>query len=524
MGAYKHGAYGIVGDTISNGVAEALTVPLYVGVAPVNLIRGYDASAVINTPVYLSDLAGAKEKIGYSKSWGDFTLSEVVAAHFNNTNGNIGPIYVINILDPTKHVDEHDYTVSLTFKNGVASFKTGDTISFLNNEETEETTLADASKVIFDTVALAGRSSSEFDLSFNSSNETVYVSSTGDAITGTVVCTFNIVDTAAITTAEVIGGVTEEGVYTGIHAAELLYPKYNAIANLYCIPKYDAYEDVHTELINFIQGVNEHWYAMAFCDVPLNYSYNSAELTAYSISDAIAAKENLNMTSMYEKVFWPQAKTVSGDVYHLSVLAMVEQIRTDNSHEGIPMESVSNKGLPVAAQYFGETSSNQGFDQSKGNTLNAAGITTVVAWAGQYVCWGPHTAAFVADESTGNANASVDAMAIFDVSVRMQEYILNSFQQDWGETVDEPINRGLAESILNGEQEKLDALVAVGALIGNPVVSFVESENSDSDLMNGNFTWNFSDTPTPPAKSLTAKVSYTDAGFETYFGTEGGEE
>jgi phage tail sheath protein FI len=511
MGAYIHGAYGQVGETISNGVAEALTTPCYVGTAPVNLIRGYDADSVINTPVYLSDMADVKKKLGYSESWEDFTLSEVASAHFENANGNIGPIYVINVLDPSKHKSTDTVTIPLTFKNGTATFKTGDAVTVGEQEDT----LDDASKVIFDTFTLANHSSTEFDLSYNALTKTVKVSSTGTPITGTVNATFNVVDVSEVTTAEIIGGVTDAGVYTGLHAAELLYPKYNAIANLYCIPKYDANTDVHQELVNFVQAVNKHWYAMAFVDIPLS--------SADTITDAISAKATLNMTSMYEKVFWPMVKTASGKVYHLSVLSLVEQIRVDNSHDGVPMESVSNKGLPVAVQYFGAESANQGFDQASGNVLNAAGITTAVAWGGQYVAWGPHTGAFVADESTGNANASVDPMAIFDVNVRVQEYILNSFQQRWGEVVDSPMNRGLAESILNEEQSNLDALVSIGALIGNPVVTFTESENSDSDLINGNFTWSFADTPTPPAKSLTAKVSYTDAGFETFF-AEGGEE
>lgn len=37
------------------------------------------------------------------------------------------------------------------------------------------------------------------------------------------------------------------------------------------------------------------------------------------------------------------------------------------------------------------------------------------------------------------------------------------------------------------------------------------------DLVQGNFTWGFKGTPTPPFKSGTLKVAYTTDGFDTYF-------
>ena len=78
----------------------------------------------------------------------------------------------------------------------------------------------------------------------------------------------------------------------------------------------------------------------------------------------------------------------------------------------------------------------------------------------------------------------------------------------------------LAESIRAREQEKADRLVAIGALIGEPQVLFLEDENSTDELAEGNFVWDFSGTPTPQFKSGTLRVAYTDAGFASYFGEE----
>lgn len=72
------------------------------------------------------------------------------------------------------------------------------------------------------------------------------------------------------------------------------------------------------------------------------------------------------------------------------------------------------------------------------------------------------------------------------------------------------------------EQEKLDGYVSMGALIGEPKILFLESENSTTDIMNGDFRWDINVTPTPPLKSASVYVAYTDAGFSVYY--EGGEE
>jgi len=47
----------------------------------------------------------------------------------------------------------------------------------------------------------------------------------------------------------------------------------------------------------------------------------------------------------------------------------------DAEHAGIPMESPSNKAVPIAAQYFGADSKNRGFDQQRANELFAEAQT-----------------------------------------------------------------------------------------------------------------------------------------------------
>ena len=258
--------------------------------------------------------------------------------------------------------------------------------------------------------------------------------------------------------------------------------------------------------------INGHWDAFVMADLPL---VDSTAQAVDTIEKAVAWKQKNAFNNERSKVFWPQAVDNLGNVYHLSTLAIVELMRADFSHNSVPMETCGNKAVPVIKQYFGANATNRGYDQQAGKELTQKGISTVVAWAGEWVLWGDHTAAYT-------YGAEVDARAIFDVSMRMLMHITNSFQREWSPKIDEPMTRALKDQIVNREQEKLDGYVSMGALIGEPKILFLESENSTTDIMNGDFRWDIAVTPTPPLKSASVYVAYTDAGFSVYY--EGGDE
>ncbi|MDR1299283.1 MAG: phage tail sheath family protein, partial [Oscillospiraceae bacterium] len=119
---YLYGAYGHLGESAAQNAVQAGTVAVYVGTAPVNLVRGYAAAGVVNSPVKVANFTDAQRRMGYSPDWEGFTLCEAFGAHFNNHLGNIGPIYVINVLDPDVHAKAQPTTLDMTFVNGRAEF------------------------------------------------------------------------------------------------------------------------------------------------------------------------------------------------------------------------------------------------------------------------------------------------------------------------------------------------------------------------------------------------------------------
>lgn len=499
---YLYGAYGHIGETVAQSAVQAGTTPVYVGTAPVNLVRGFADAGVINEPIKLTNMIDAQRKLGYAADWGTFTLCEVVNAHFNNTLGNIGPIYVINVLDPSagKHRKATETEQSLSFAGGRAEFV--------------------SSTIILDTLTIAKSEGgdyvegTDYAVDYNFTKGSVIITSLKDdaPLTGSLTASFYEVDDSTIEDADIIGGITSSGEYSGLSAISLLYPEQFAVCNLIAAPGWSQSPAVYNAMLTTSQKINGHWDAFVVADLPL---VDGSAQAVDTITKAIAWKKNNAFTGERSKVYWPQGVDNLGNIYHLSTLAVVELMRADFSHNSVPMETCGNKAIPIIKQYFGANATNRGFSQQEGKELTQNGISTAVAWGGEWVLWGDHTAAYT-------YGADVDPRAIFDVSMRMLMHITNDFQREWSPRIDEPMTRALKDEIINREQEKLDGYVSMGALLGDPQIVFLESENSTTDIMNGDFRWDIAVTPTPPLKSASVYVAYTDAGFSVYY--EGGDE
>ena len=486
MANYKHGTYGEFVESVGEVATQSGTVAVYVGTVPVNLIRGYAGS--VNTPVKLLNIADVRRYFGYSDNWDAFTLCEAFYTHFNNPTGaNIGPVVAINVLDPAVHKKAEATTAALTFNKGRA------------------TIISDT--IILDTLKLTDKvEGTDYSVSYDFDRGYVVISSIGEAITGTVQATYDEVDASAVSADEIIGGVTAEGVYTGLGCIGLIYQELGLITNLIGCPKWSSTKAVYDAMIEAGTKINGHWDAFIAADIPVLDGATKVD----TIAAAMAWKETNGYGDEVHKPFWPMGMLASGKPIHASTLYIWRQMLVDAIHGGVPMESASNKAVPVVKQYFGEGSANRGFDQQQGNVLNANGITTIVFWGGQWVLWGPHTGAFKHGDTADNRS-------VFDVSIRMMMYVSNSFQQDHALVIDSPMTRAMADTIKNREQAKADALAAMGALIGTPKVDFLESDNSTASLVQGSFVWVNKNTPTPPFKDGTLKVAYTTEGFDTYF-------
>ena len=486
--AYKHGTYGEITSSKVTDANQGDVVAAYIGTAPINLIRGYAEKNLINMPIKVANMSDTQNKLGYSNDWEAFTLCEAFAAHFDNTVANVGAIYVVNVLDPDVHKADGKTTKELSFTNKRTEFESSD--------------------IILDTFAIADKVEGvDYSLEYNFAKGTVVVKLLKEEAEAALQCSYNTVDASKVEEGDIIGQTTADGEYTGLHALKLIYQHHNAVLNLLAAPGWSQFPAVYAAMVSIVQKLNGHWDGFVNADVPLEDDDGAID----TIEKALAWKEAKGYTSEFSKVYWPMIKDGRGRAFHLSTVGQATMLRVDLSHEGVPFESPSNKEIMATAQFFGESAKNKGFDQQTANTLNEKGVTTACFWGGQWVLWGPHTAAYKYD---GN----MDDRAIFDVNIRMLMHITNRFQLDHGTKIDQPMTPQDTDTILNEEKQKLDTLCGIGALIGSPSVAFVKTENSESDMMNGDFVWNFNVTNTPPFKSGTARVTYTDEGFAAFFG------
>ena len=486
--SYIHGSYGEIANSKAQNAAQSGSVAVYIGTAPVHQISECAEKGLINKPIKIENLSDAKAKLGWSDDWEKFTLCEAIAAHFNNTVGNVGPIYVVNVLDP-ETLDHQEVLSTITVPKDSNEYE-------ISNEN-----------IVVDTITFKDLSSEEYTAKYDLNKKVVIIKfkePTKQEIDGTCM----IVDASKVTKDDIIGSTTEDGQYTGLDSLKLLYQEHNVVLNMLAAPGWSHIPEVYKAMVSTVQKLNGHWDGFVNADIPLVDAEGAAIDT---IAKAIKWKSDNGYTSERSKVYWPMVKDGSGKVYHLSTVGQATMLRVDLGHDSVPFESPSNKEIMATCQYFGKDSKNKGYDQVTCNGLNEKGITTACFWGGRWVLWGPHTAAF-------SYGGNMDARAIFDSNIRMLMHITNSFQLDHGVKIDAPMTPQEKDKILNEEKEKLDVLCGIGALIGTPTVEFVESANSVTDMMNGDFVWDISATPTPPLKSATGRVCYTDDGFAAFFG------
>jgi uncharacterized protein len=480
---YKHGVYGELLPTqdflAPKGVA---TLPVYIGVAPVHQLADY--SGAVNKPILLQSFSDAVAKVGYNDSnWDDFDLSEPVYAHFKNGIQAIGPIVFINVLDPAT-MRTADQTANVTLVNGQG---------YIEND-----------KVITGTVEIVGKVlGTDFTASYTADGKKVQIKDLKGTLVSPVAVTFDVVNPAAVTQAEIIGGLDAvTGDRTGISVLELVYQTLNMVPTILDAPGWSHIPEVDVALKAAAEKINGHWYAWV--------NSNIDTTAADTLAEAKTWKATNNYTGAGEAPCWPMAKNGSRK-FHLSTLTTVAMQQTDYNNGGIPFETPSNKPLDITGLCLAD-GTDITFDQVQANDLNSKGIRTASFWGGRWVLWGPHTGAF-------EDGKEIDIRDKFDVSRRMLYHALNDFQVKYGNQADKPMTRSRVETILNDYQEYIDGLVTRGALLFG-VIEFNETSNPTSDIVEGDFVFDLATTVSPVGKSLTAKIQYTTRGITTLFGGE----
>ena len=145
------------------------------------------------------------------------------------------------------------------------------------------------------------------------------------------------------------------------------------------------------------------------------------------------------------------------------------------------------------------------------NAMSADGVDCIRSRYGSYITWGDHSSKFYNDSVE-------DERDRFENQMRMLQYICNWFVLTYGGIIDDGMTLQLRNDIILAVQTKLNTLVGIGALIGQPSCTFESEDNSKDEIAQGHFVFNIRVTGTIPVKYLVAKVRYTDQGLSVYEG------
>ena len=202
---------------------------------------------------------------------------------------------------------------------------------------------------------------------------------------------------------------------------------------------------------------------------------------------------------------------MQGKNVFMSVLAIVRTQQTDVKNGGVPCETPSNKVIDITGLVT-DTGEPVKLTIEIANKLNSKGITSALFYGGKWVLWGPHMSNF----EHGETNKPEE---MFDVNRRMDIYLNNDFKKRNADKIDSPMTRNDIDALINTEQIRLNSLVSEGKLLFGSI-SFRSSNNTVSDLMQGNFVFDTVTTATIPAKSLTQKIQYSSQGIKDMMGGE----
>lgn len=492
MADYLHGAYGqiqAVGARVADTTNSAIVC---VGTAPVHTVEG--GADNVNVPILCNNIAEARKYLGYSDDYASYTLCEVMHAHLE-TRG-VAPVVFINVLDPATHRTQQAVTVSKTPVNG-------------------RITIPSAESIILDTVVIKTTGESpankikgqDYSIAYNTDKQTIIITElpTGSLGTDALNITYNTINAAAVTAANVIGTTDGLGLNTGLYAIKDVYQKTGKIPAFLTCPGFSSLPAVHNAMVENSRKINGHWDAYMFVDLPI---VNGE--TPITLDTAATFKANNGYTNENETVYFPMAEGTDGKKYHLSVLAAANFQELLLNQDGIPYRSASNTDCPLISNlYLGESNSGRVYDDSIINEkLNKNGIASAAYVGGRWAIWGSHSA----DYNQTDANS----FNISETNRMMLYYISNDFQSRRTIDVDRPMTMNDLETIVAEEQTRIDALLNIGALSYGEVHLDAEALVG-SDVVSGDYSFVFNVTTIPLAKSLTAIVNWTDEGFVTYF-------
>lgn len=293
---------------------------------------------------------------------------------------------------------------------------------------------------------------------------------------------------------------------TGIYAYEEMLRNAPSATNLVCLPSVTDGEILNA-MLALCKNADGLYASYLVYDLPLTDS----ELNASNYVVPATIVKNKTISDMYSTAVWGQIRTSAGhDISGAAVRASL--MAKSDANYGVPARVGGNIEVPAIQGVVGMKGEEKvlaKIPRSSANELSADGICTVRRRGSVYVTWGDHTSAFAGGNVT-------DELARFENRIRMNAMLKNRWVMKYESIIDSPLTLQMRNDIINAEQDYLNGLVAIGALIGEPKCEFIAESNPIDNIVQGNFTWNIAVTETNPLKYMLARIAFSVAGLSFY--------
>ena len=293
---------------------------------------------------------------------------------------------------------------------------------------------------------------------------------------------------------------------TGIYAYEEMLRNAPSATNLVCLPSVTDGEILNA-MLALCKNADGLYASYLVYDLPLTDS----ELNASNYVVPATIVKNKAISDMYSTAVWGQIRTSAGhDISGAAVRAAL--MAKSDANYGVPARVAGNIEVPAIQGVVGMKGEEKvlaKIPRSSANELSADGICTVRRRGSVYVTWGDHTSAFAGGNVT-------DELARFENRIRMNAMLKNRWVMKYESIIDSPLTLQMRNDIINAEQDYLNGLVAIGALIGEPKCEFIAESNPIDSIVQGNFTWNITVTETNPLKYMLARIAFSVAGLSFY--------
>lgn len=444
---YYHGVRVLEeGTDITPPINGTAGMQVVVGTAPVNLTDNPEAA--VNTPIICYSFQEAKSKLGYSENFEKYTLCQSIYASF--LAYAVAPVVFINVLDPAKHKKDNESKAY-----GVVNGQTViEEVGILKNSVK---VLAGEDELV------AGV---DYLLSFNAKGHLVITMLSNQALEAKQVNVTSVsIDPEAVTKDDIIGGYdVKTGKESGLEVIRQVYPRTGIVPAFLLAPGWSHDPEVGAVMISKCECINGVFTTECLLDL------DTSKTKLYT--DVPGVKEESGYQDRHAIVLWPMVQVGGKNLYYSAVFGAMAQY-TDASNDNVPSLYLSNKMLYVDNAVLSD-GTEVFMDREQANTLNGAGIVTLVSERG-WRAWGNNTSVY--PEVTDTKDRWIACR-------RMFTWMSNSLIIIYHDRVDDPGNFRLIESICDSENIRLNSYVSDGKLAGGRIV-YNEEENSVENILTG---------------------------------------